>query len=1174
MEKYDAFISYRHLPFDMAIASRLQILLENPRLRRREEPLRIFRDQSELQTSNDLGRDIKDALLHSRYLIVVCSEQTKDSLWCMEEIRLFKEAHHGSTKNILTLLISGDSKGVLPEELLYEEMPDERSEEGDKVQKVKVGPFSADVRADSPKKSLSKLKVEFLRIAAPILGCGFDDLYQRSQRRRRRNAAIAAGSVIAVLSIVLAVVSVAAYRTWISENRYRGILADSYAQEAGQYAGSGKQQEALLYYTQALALEPEQSSAAIGASLLLQEYAWPILEEEANGCVSGRTFLPVAYAYAGNPEIDRYLCGGREGYRIIDGDGQELNSLPKSYRYFLSDSSEWWVFCDEQDIFFYHPESEREYTIPIPQESSSIYEETNLLYEESIPAAAMLSDERAVVAYRGIVHLYSLNGQEGMREISQADLSLAYPDKTDQQMISFLHEIYPSQDGSLALISSDSLIAFYDMEELRLKAGVQRYIDYTTGMDISTDNAYFALAYGTEFQGGLANPGGYFEVYSQDGELLFQSDFYTKEALLGIAFHPDQNEYLIVWSASHVHVWNWKEGKEIAASVREENIRDACITKEGRLLVDNRDDTVSFYSLQKPLTEKNLTIDLGEQGSYKKFVTYYSHLEEFEEVGKLDCGNEEILRVCFGDAWTATELQSRDILLFGNDGQRIARITPQHNGNVVTLLTDSDMQYIVLILEETIAQPDSFHFNTNSIVEIWDTSSLLMLSSLERENRKIDSACITENGMFCWSIRGVSDSLFLTVPFPDEEALRFLCDLSCLSLDERQDIVCKKPYHPDSRMGSWGTFISGWQTEEMRPEIVKDDADSVHYVLQEMVRELADAEDYAEESWFQRCDALWQSLLEGEIAYRAIDLDGFYSQYLGAAAYQGLPDRMGPGLEAYLELQLKFGAEDNESEDISDTYTIFDSLLCETLVYTTIYDEQIIRFLKEACSIMEENEVSIPEDVDEITREQMEMNLMSEEVTAALFRSWIGMLEGDVKAALLKIPDAYMEESLCKNMYKESLTLERLMADDVQQASELSEQWISYLLQLDDDGSTMGDSLKVHLEWADILMTRGMIKRSVSEEYLRNMDSVVFGLKVMEVSPAIQEAGLRLDDLIISINGQRVTDMFQCFRIKQDEGLHTVEVLRDGEIIAITLPDLPGIGGKMIYETKESIYGE
>ena len=110
----------------MAVAVKLQTLLEtyrppkNLKNLKRKKINRIFRDQSELPTSGDLGNDIREALLDSRYLIVICSEETKNSLWCMEEIRIFKEAHQGYTDHILTLLVSGEPSEDFPVELLWE----------------------------------------------------------------------------------------------------------------------------------------------------------------------------------------------------------------------------------------------------------------------------------------------------------------------------------------------------------------------------------------------------------------------------------------------------------------------------------------------------------------------------------------------------------------------------------------------------------------------------------------------------------------------------------------------------------------------------------------------------------------------------------------------------------------------------------------------------------------------------------------------------------------------------------------------------------------------------------------------------------------------------------------------------------------------------------------------
>lgn len=57
VRKYDAFISYRHRENDMAVAEKLQNLLEKQKLReengKKKRTLQIFRDQSELPTSDN-----------------------------------------------------------------------------------------------------------------------------------------------------------------------------------------------------------------------------------------------------------------------------------------------------------------------------------------------------------------------------------------------------------------------------------------------------------------------------------------------------------------------------------------------------------------------------------------------------------------------------------------------------------------------------------------------------------------------------------------------------------------------------------------------------------------------------------------------------------------------------------------------------------------------------------------------------------------------------------------------------------------------------------------------------------------------------------------------------------------------------------------------------------------
>ena len=185
---YDAFISYRQLPLDKAVAERLLNLLEAYRLPRslagkdKKRACRVYLDKNEFPFSGNLSPRTQDALEKSRFLIVVCSEETQNSQWCMEEINCFKKLHNDSTANILTLLVSGDPQQAFSPELFYERRP-VITEEGDTViTRVEVNPLCADVRAFSMARSLRRLDREFLRLAAPLLDCSYETVLKHRRR--------------------------------------------------------------------------------------------------------------------------------------------------------------------------------------------------------------------------------------------------------------------------------------------------------------------------------------------------------------------------------------------------------------------------------------------------------------------------------------------------------------------------------------------------------------------------------------------------------------------------------------------------------------------------------------------------------------------------------------------------------------------------------------------------------------------------------------------------------------------------------------------------------------------------------------------------------------------------------------------------------------------------------
>ncbi len=193
--RYKAFISYRHVLPDKEIARKLHGYIENYRIpsgiRKKlgiRKMGRVFRDEEELPLSNNLGADIEEALRNSEWFIAVCSKAYLESKWCRAELDYFLSL--GRRDHILTLLVDGEPETSFPEPLLYEEVNGVRKD---------IEPLAADVRAETLRGSIARLKLEQLRIIAPMLGVSYDDLRQRAHRRQLRLTIAAAAVVVAIL---------------------------------------------------------------------------------------------------------------------------------------------------------------------------------------------------------------------------------------------------------------------------------------------------------------------------------------------------------------------------------------------------------------------------------------------------------------------------------------------------------------------------------------------------------------------------------------------------------------------------------------------------------------------------------------------------------------------------------------------------------------------------------------------------------------------------------------------------------------------------------------------------------------------------------------------------------------------------------------------------------------
>ena len=194
---YGAFISYRHLPVDIAAAKAVQRALETYRVPadiRKKTGIRkfrrCFRDQDELPLADDLGSSIEKALRESEWLIVICTPDLPQSRWCLREIDFFIGL--GRRDRIIPVLVSGEPGESYPPQITGAD-PERGLDETE--------PLAADLRGNLKK----QLKTEKMRIAARMLNVDFNDLKKRERERALRRG------LVLVSAVLVGVVGFAAY---------------------------------------------------------------------------------------------------------------------------------------------------------------------------------------------------------------------------------------------------------------------------------------------------------------------------------------------------------------------------------------------------------------------------------------------------------------------------------------------------------------------------------------------------------------------------------------------------------------------------------------------------------------------------------------------------------------------------------------------------------------------------------------------------------------------------------------------------------------------------------------------------------------------------------------------------------------------------------------------------
>ena len=198
---YNAFISYKHGPVDNKVAAHIQSQLEHfhipGKIRKKtgkKRIQRIFRDKEELPITSNLNDTIEDALQKSEYLIVICSPNTKESVWVKREIEFFLKTH--TRDHILTVISEGEPQDVLLPELLEEEVSILQPDGTTRTVLREKEPLCCDYRMSFRKAD----KEELPRLASALIGCSYDELMNRRRAYQMQRITIL-GLILTALTL-------------------------------------------------------------------------------------------------------------------------------------------------------------------------------------------------------------------------------------------------------------------------------------------------------------------------------------------------------------------------------------------------------------------------------------------------------------------------------------------------------------------------------------------------------------------------------------------------------------------------------------------------------------------------------------------------------------------------------------------------------------------------------------------------------------------------------------------------------------------------------------------------------------------------------------------------------------------------------------------------------------
>lgn len=370
--KYEAFISYRHGGIDEKAAMQIHKELEKYRIPAniakavgKKRIGRIFRDADELKAASDLSAAIKEALDETEWLFVICTRRFKDSPWCMEEVEYFIQIR--GRERIIVILVEGEPQESFPKILT-------EVERDGKI--VNIEPLAVDIRADSDRAVIKKLKQERFRFFASMLAIDYDDLRQRQRERQLKRIGTIVTAGFLVLGSVIAIIArknmqlETAY-TALDESMQDTLKGESYylAEYANEAYENGDKKTAAMLALEALPGDLKNPDRPFVPSVMryltqalgVYDFSYGYqtdslfeMEQETNTVKTQisedkKLILLEKYFYAANNTLNREV----EVYSLDSREklcGYQLSSVSRKYYTDISRAS--WLLKDSRTLLY------------------------------------------------------------------------------------------------------------------------------------------------------------------------------------------------------------------------------------------------------------------------------------------------------------------------------------------------------------------------------------------------------------------------------------------------------------------------------------------------------------------------------------------------------------------------------------------------------------------------------------------------------------------------------------------------------------------------------------------------------------------------------------------------------------------------------------------------------